>query len=121
MTFVANHDKISQILKLSILIQKWRKRCKIEKIVYDISLIRHFVALTPSWHSWQARHAAKCSVGQCICGCITYNVSITSIWKNNPVLSSETKSWDMCSVFRFKDLKKVHSFIFFINNSTYGY
>jgi hypothetical protein len=32
-------------------------RGKIEKIVYDISFIRYFVAPTPSWHSSQARRA----------------------------------------------------------------
>jgi hypothetical protein len=33
------------------------KSRKIEKIVYDISFMRHFVALVPSWHSSQARRA----------------------------------------------------------------
>jgi hypothetical protein len=33
------------------------KKSKIDKIVYHVSFIRHFVALTPSWHSSQARRA----------------------------------------------------------------
>jgi hypothetical protein len=33
------------------------KKSKIDKIVCHVSFIRHFVALTPSWHSSQARRA----------------------------------------------------------------
>jgi hypothetical protein len=33
-------------------------------MVYDISFIRHFVALTPSWHSSQARRALNPCVPQ---------------------------------------------------------
>jgi hypothetical protein len=40
MTFIANRDKISQTWKLL--------RCNVEKVVYDISFIMHFVALTHS-------------------------------------------------------------------------
>jgi hypothetical protein len=51
---VTNHHKIPQILKLRFF---HLKRHKIETIVYDISLIRHFAALTLLWHSPQARRA----------------------------------------------------------------
>jgi hypothetical protein len=34
----------------------YAERCKVEKIVYDISFIKHFIALTPSYMLQNASH-----------------------------------------------------------------